>query len=50
MLGSQAEAEHWLSTPAMALNRRRPVDLLISPAGVEMVEQLLGRVERGVYM
>lgn len=49
VLGSQAEAEQWLSTPAMALDRRRPVDLLISPAGVEMVEQLLGRAERGVY-
>ena len=49
VFGSQAEAEKWLSTPAMALNQRRPVDLLSSPAGVEMVEQLLGRLEYGVY-
>lgn len=49
VFGSQAEAETWLATPAMALNQRRPVDLLSSPAGVEMVEQLLGRLEHGVY-
>lgn len=49
VLGSQAEAEKWLATPAMALNQRRPLDLLSSPAGVEMVEQLLGRLEYGVY-
>ena len=47
--GSQAEAEKWLTTPATALDQRRPVDLLASPAGVEMVEQLLGRLEYGVY-
>ncbi|MEO8136293.1 MAG: antitoxin Xre/MbcA/ParS toxin-binding domain-containing protein [Betaproteobacteria bacterium] len=49
VLGSQAEAERWLITPAMALDRRRPIDLLDTPVGVEMVEQLLGRIEYGVY-
>ena len=49
VFGSQSEAEKWLTTPAMALDQRRPVDLLASPAGVEMVEQLLGRLEYGVY-
>jgi putative toxin-antitoxin system antitoxin component (TIGR02293 family) len=49
IFGNQSEAEKWLTTPAMALNQRRPVDLLASPAGVEMVEQLLGRLQYGVY-
>ena len=49
VFGSQAEAEKWLTTPAMALDQRRPVELLASPAGVEMVEQLLGRLEYGVH-
>ncbi len=49
VFGSQSEAEKWLTTPAVALDQRRPVDLLSSPAGVEMVEQLLGRLEYGVY-
>ena len=49
VFGSQTEAEIWLTSPALALDQRRPVDLLSSPAGVEMVEQLLGRLEYGVY-
>jgi putative toxin-antitoxin system antitoxin component (TIGR02293 family) len=49
VFGDQAEAENWLAKPAMALDERRPLDLLSSPAGVEMIEQLLGRLEHGVY-
>ncbi len=49
VFGDQAEAEQWLARPAMALDERRPLDLLSSPAGVEMVEQVLGRLEHGVY-
>jgi putative toxin-antitoxin system antitoxin component (TIGR02293 family) len=49
VFGSQSDAEKWLTTPAVALEQRRPVARLASPAGVEMVEQLLGRLEYGVY-
>ena len=49
VFGDQTGAERWLTSPAMALDERRPTDLLSSPAGVEMVEQLLGRLEHGVY-
>lgn len=49
VLGSQEEAEQWLERPAMGLNRRRPIDLLATPAGVELVEDFLGRLEYGVY-
>lgn len=49
VFGDQAEAENWMANPAMALDGRRPLDLLASPAGIEMVEQLLGRLEHGVY-
>jgi putative toxin-antitoxin system antitoxin component (TIGR02293 family) len=49
LFGSQEEAEAWLERPAMALNQRRPIDLLSTPAGVESLEQLLGRIEYGVY-
>lgn len=48
-LGSQEEAERWLETPAMALDRRRPIDLLATPAGAQLVDDLLGRIEYGVY-
>jgi putative toxin-antitoxin system antitoxin component (TIGR02293 family) len=49
VLGSQGAAEQWLESPAMALDRRRPIDLLATPAGVALVEDLLTRLEFGVY-
>lgn len=49
LFGSQEEAEAWLERPAMALNQRKPIDLLSTPAGIESLEQLLGRIEYGVY-
>jgi putative toxin-antitoxin system antitoxin component (TIGR02293 family) len=49
VLGSQGEAERWLQQPAMGLDQRRPIDLLATPAGVEIVEDFLGRLEYGVY-
>jgi putative toxin-antitoxin system antitoxin component (TIGR02293 family) len=49
VLGSQEEAEQWLQRPAMGLDQRRPIDLLATPAGMEIVEDFLGRLEYGVY-
>src|SRR5262249_7992273 len=49
VFGSQEEAEAWLSRPAMGLNRQRPIDLLATPAGVELVEKFLTRLDYGVY-
>jgi len=50
VLGSKDEAEQWLQRPAIGLAQRRPIDLLATPAGVEMVEDLLERMEYGVYV
>jgi putative toxin-antitoxin system antitoxin component (TIGR02293 family) len=50
LLGSQEEAEQWLERPAMGLDRHRPIDLLATPAGVELVEDFLQRLEYGVYV
>ena len=49
VFGSQSEAEAWLERPAMALERRKPIDLLSTSAGVEAVENHLTRLEYGVY-
>jgi putative toxin-antitoxin system antitoxin component (TIGR02293 family) len=49
VMGSQAEAEDWLARPAMGLDGRRPIDLLESAAGTEIVEEFLTRLEYGVY-
>jgi len=49
MLGSQRDAEIWLERPALGLDSRRPIDLMSTPAGLELVETYLGRLEYGVY-
>ena len=50
VFGSQEEAEQWLERPAMGLDQHRPIDLLATPAGVELVEEFLQRLEYGVYV
>lgn len=49
VLGSQEEAELWLERPAIGLDQRRPIDLLATTAGTEIVETFLKRLEHGVY-
>ncbi|MGH6932770.1 MAG: type II RES/Xre toxin-antitoxin system antitoxin [Dongiaceae bacterium] len=49
VLGSKQEAEQWLERPAIGLDQRRPIDLLATSAGVEIVEEHLERLEHGVY-
>jgi putative toxin-antitoxin system antitoxin component (TIGR02293 family) len=49
VFGSRSEAEKWLEQPAMALEGRKPIDLLATSVGVEIVENHLTRLEYGVY-
>ncbi|KAF1048794.1 type II RES/Xre toxin-antitoxin system antitoxin [Xylophilus sp.] len=49
VLGSRDAAERWLASPATGLDRRRPIDLLQSSEGAELVRTLLTRMEYGVY-
>ena len=49
VLGSQEEAADWLRRPAMALDQRRPIDLLATPTGAQLVEDLIMRMKYGVY-
>ena len=49
VLGSQDAAERWLEGPVMALDGNQPIDLLATSAGTEMVKELLGRLQHGVY-
>jgi putative toxin-antitoxin system antitoxin component (TIGR02293 family) len=49
VFGSQRAGEEWLAAPAMALSGQKPIELLSTPVGTEMVERLLGRIEFGVY-
>ena len=45
ILGSREDAEHWLESPAIGLNGQRPIDLLATRAGAEIVENFLGQLE-----
>jgi len=39
----------WLDRPAIALENKRPIELLRTLPGPQLVEQLLTRIEYGVY-
>ena len=49
IFGSQEDAERWLEQPAIGLDQHKPIDLLATPTGVELVEDFLIRLEHGVY-
>ena len=49
IFGSKDEAEAWFERPAIGLEQRKPIDMLSTPAGVELVEKHLTRLEYGVY-
>jgi putative toxin-antitoxin system antitoxin component (TIGR02293 family) len=41
-MGTREEAEQWLNRPAMALENKRPIELLSTTVGSQCVERLLG--------
>ncbi len=49
VFGSNEAAERFLEEPVMALNRKRPIDLISTTAGAELVERHLARIDFGVY-
>jgi putative toxin-antitoxin system antitoxin component (TIGR02293 family) len=49
IFGGKEEAERWMSKPAMGLDRQRPIELLQTVQGAELVNDFLGRLEYGVY-
>ena len=49
VLGSEDAANEWMSTEAMGLEFRKPIDLVITSPGAEAVKTLLQRMKYGVY-
>ena len=49
VFGGRDAAERWMAQPAMGLDGARPIDLLRTMQGAELVTELLGRLEHGVY-
>ena len=49
VFGSKEEAELWLERAAPPLGNEKPIDLVRTPPGVQLVKQYLTRIEYGVY-
>ena len=49
VLGSGEKAARWLHAPSRALGNQTPLSLLDTEIGVRQVEDLLGRIEHGVF-
>lgn len=49
VLGSRQRAEEWMLHPAMALENRRPLDLLTTHIGAQLVDDVIERMRFGVY-
>lgn len=47
--GNRAAAQHWLSTPAKAFAGETPLAMLQTELGAREVEDLIGRLEHGVF-
>ena len=49
VFNNQENFNEWLKRPLRPLGGRRPLDLMVNMYGLEVVRQLLGRIEHGVY-
>ncbi|SEP09591.1 putative toxin-antitoxin system antitoxin component, TIGR02293 family [Rhodospirillales bacterium URHD0017] len=50
VFGSQDAAEKWLSEPARAFEGKKPIELLATQPGTQLVEDLLQQIDYGVYV
>ena len=49
VLGTRELASEWMLEPAIALENRRPIDLLTTSIGAQLVEDVIERMRYGVY-
>jgi putative toxin-antitoxin system antitoxin component (TIGR02293 family) len=49
VFGTREKALRWLKTPIRSLGDQTPISLLRSPEGAGRVQDLLGRVEHGIW-
>jgi putative toxin-antitoxin system antitoxin component (TIGR02293 family) len=49
VFGTREKAIRWLRTPLPALSDRTPLSMLNTPDGIEHIEDVLGRIEQGVW-
>jgi putative toxin-antitoxin system antitoxin component (TIGR02293 family) len=48
VFGDEQKASHWLATPLALLGDRSPSQLMERPEGIELVEQVLTRIEHNI--
>jgi putative toxin-antitoxin system antitoxin component (TIGR02293 family) len=49
VFGTREKALRWLKTPVRSLDDQTPISLLKNPEGVDRVQDILGRVEHGIW-
>lgn len=49
VLGTHEAAVQWMNEPALGLGQRKPIDMMATPMGIQLVEEFLERIEHGVY-
>jgi putative toxin-antitoxin system antitoxin component (TIGR02293 family) len=49
VFGSREQAEEWMNRPATGLNGQRPIEMLQTVQGTELVNDFLTRLEYNVY-
>ena len=49
VFGTREKAIRWLRTPIPALSDRTPLSMLNTADGIEHIEDVLGRIEHGVW-
>lgn len=49
VFGDPEEAQRWMNTPAMGLEGHKPIDLITTQVGYELVDDFLTRMDYGVY-
>jgi putative toxin-antitoxin system antitoxin component (TIGR02293 family) len=47
--GDVEKATQWLCQPAIGLDQQKPIDLLVTDQGTQLVDEYLGRMRHGVY-
>ncbi len=49
VFGEKSKFRNWLRTENRILGNIRPIEILDTPIGIEMIKDILGRIEHGVY-
>ena len=49
VFGAKEEFCAWLQTPVVALGNKTPMSILNSTMGVELVDNIVGRIEHGIF-